>query len=98
MKASRVIICLCILFAEPLSYGIAGGSEPAAGEQSFSEKVGGAAKKIGKKIEEGFTKAAKKLEDKHVPEKVEQKLKKAADKTAEGFSKAERKIKQKLAD
>jgi len=75
------------------------GSESQAGsEASFTEKVGETAKKIGKKIEEGFKKTAKKIEEKNVPEKVERKLKKAADKTAEGFEKAERKIKQKLAD
>lgn len=69
-----------------------------SGDKGVVEKAGEAAKKIGKKIEEGFNKTAKKIEDKHVPEKVERKLKKAADKTAEGFEKAERKIKQKLAD
>jgi hypothetical protein len=69
-----------------------------SGDKGVVEKAGEAAKKIGKKIEEGFKKTAKKIEDKHVPEKVEKKLKKAADKTAEGFEKAERKIKQKLAD
>ena len=88
-----------ILIVFVLSGGIVYGSEPQGGKDaSFTEKVGETAKKIGKKIEEGFKKTAKKIEDKHVPEKVERKLKKAADKTVEGFEKAERKIKQKLAD
>jgi adenylosuccinate synthase len=91
-------LCACLIGEAVLTGGLADGSEPASDDRSFSEKVGGTAKKIGKKIEEGFTKTAKKLEDKHVPEKVEQKLKKAVDKTAEGFAKAERKIKDKLAD
>jgi adenylosuccinate synthase len=74
-------------------------SESSSGsEKGLTDKVGETAKKIGKKIEEGFNKTAKKIEDKHVPEKVERKLKKAVDKTAEGFDKAERKIKQKLAE
>ena len=60
------------------------------------ERVGETAKKVGKKIEEGVTKAAKKIEEKHVVDKVEQKLKKAADKTVEGFEKAGKKIEQKL--
>ena len=82
-----------------LSIGIVYGSESQGGKDaSFTQKVGETAKKIGKKIEEGFKKTAKKIEDKHVPEKVERKLKKAVDKTAQGFEKAERKIKEKLAD
>lgn len=82
-----------------LSAGIVYGSESQGGnDTSFTQKVGETAKKIGKKIEEGFKKTAKKIEDKHVPEKVERKLKKAVDKTAQGFEKAERKIKEKLAD
>ena len=82
-----------------LSAGIVYGSESQGGnDPSFTQKVGETAKKIGKKIEEGFKKTAKKMEDKHVPEKVERKLKKAVDKTAQGFEKAERKIKEKLAD
>jgi hypothetical protein len=99
MRGSITLMCAGALVAALLIDGIVQGAEPKGeGEASFSEKVGHAAKKIGKKIEEGFTKTAKKLEDKHVPEKVEQKFKKAADKTAEGFGKAERKVKQKLAD
>ena len=62
------------------------------------ERVGETAKKVGKKIEEGVTKAVKKIEEKHVVDKVEQKLKKAADKTAEGFEKAGKKIEQKLSN
>ncbi|MGQ0666028.1 MAG: hypothetical protein ACT4O4_03255 [Nitrospiraceae bacterium] len=60
------------------------------------ERMGDGAKKVGSKIEQGFTKAAKKIEDKHIGEKIERKLKKAASKTAEGFKKAGNKIDQKL--
>lgn len=60
------------------------------------ERIGDGAKKIGNKIEQGFTKAAKKLEQKKVGEKIERKMKKAANKTAEGFKKAGDKIDQKL--
>jgi len=60
------------------------------------ERIEGTAKKVGNKIEQGFSKAAKKIEEKHIGEKIEQKLKKAATKTAEGFKKAGEKIDQKL--
>lgn len=68
----------------------------AAKDPSVLERIGNTAKKVGKKIEQGFTKAGKKLEQKNVGEKVERKLKKAARKTAEGFKKAGNKIDQKL--
>ena len=87
------------LLAVVLNYGMVYGADSDGGSsESFSEKVGQGAKKIGDAIAEKFKKTAKKLEDKHVPEKVERKFKKAAEKTAEGFGKAERKIKEKLAD
>ena len=70
-------------------------SEP-AGDRTVVERIEGTAKKVGKKIEQGFSKAAKKIEEKHIGEKVERKLKKAATKTAEGFKKAGEKIDQKL--
>jgi F0F1-type ATP synthase membrane subunit b/b' len=60
------------------------------------ERIGNTAKKVGNKIEQGFTKAGTKLKEKKVGEKIEQKLKKAANKTAEGFKKAGDKIDQKL--
>jgi hypothetical protein len=60
------------------------------------ERIGNTAKKVGNKIEQGFTKAGKKLQEKKVGEKIEQKLKKAANKTAEGFKKAGDKIDKKL--
>jgi len=69
--------------------------EPAKGP-GVLERIGNTAKKVGNKIEQGFTKAGKKLEEKKVGEKIEQKLKKAANKTAEGFKKAGDKIDQKL--
>ncbi len=70
-------------------------SEP-TGNRSVFERIEGTAKKVGNKIELGFSKAAKKIEEKHIGEKVERKLKKAATKTAEGFKKAGEKIDQKL--
>ena len=63
---------------------------------SVTERIGNTAKKVGNKIEQGLTKAAKKLEEKKVGEKIEQKLKKAVRKTGEGFKKAGDKIEQKL--
>lgn len=60
------------------------------------ERIGNTAKKVGNKIEQGFTKAGKKLQEKKVGEKIEQKMKKAANKTAEGFKKAGDKIDKKL--
>jgi adenylosuccinate synthase len=92
-------VSACLALATVLNNAVIRATETeSGGDASFTEKVGAAAKKIGKKIEDGFKKTAKKIEDKHVPEKVEKKLKKAVDKTAEGFEKAERKIKEKLAD
>ena len=58
--------------------------------------MGDTAKKIGDKIGQGFTKTARKIEDKHIGEKIERKLQKAAAKTAEGFKKAGDKIDQKF--
>lgn len=63
---------------------------------SIPERIGNTAKKVGNKIEQGLTKAAKKLEEKKVGEKIERKLKKAVTKTEEGFKKAGKKIDQKL--
>ena len=60
------------------------------------DKIGSTAKKVGDKIEQGFSKTAKKIEEKHLGEKIEKKLKKATAKTAEGFKKAGEKIDQKL--
>lgn len=60
------------------------------------ERIGNTAKKVGNKIEQGFTKAGTKLNEKKVGEKIEQKLNKAVTKTAEGFKKAGDKIDKKL--
>jgi F0F1-type ATP synthase membrane subunit b/b' len=62
------------------------------------ERIGKTAQKVGDKIEQGFTKAGRKLKEKKVGEKIEQKLNKAAHKTAEGLKKAGDKINQKLND
>ena len=70
-------------------------SEP-TDNRTVVERIEGTAKKVGSKIEQGFSKAAKKIEEKHIGEKVERKLNKAATKTAEGFKKAGDKIDQKL--
>ncbi len=70
-------------------------SEP-TDNRTVVERIGSTAKKVGNKIEQGFSKTAKKIEEKHIGEKIEQKLKKAATKTAEGFKKAGEKIDQKL--
>ena len=70
-------------------------SEP-TGDRTVVERIEGTAKKVGNKIEQGFSKAAKKIEEKHLGEKIERKLKKAASKTVEGFKKAGKKIDQKL--
>jgi len=63
---------------------------------TVAERIGSTAEKVGNKIEQGLSKAAKKIEEKHLGEKIEQKLKKAATKTVEGFKKAGKKIDQKL--
>ena len=70
-------------------------SEP-TDNRTVVERIESTAKKVGNKIEQGFSKAAKKIEEKHLGDKIEQKLKKAATKTVEGFKKAGRKIDQKL--
>ena len=70
-------------------------SEP-TDNRTVVERIGSTAKKVGNKIEQGFSKAAKKIEEKHLGDKIEQKLKKAATKTVEGFKKAGKKIDQKL--
>lgn len=43
------------------------------------ERIGNTAKKVGGKIEQGFDKAARKLEGKKVGEKLERKLKKSCE-------------------
>lgn len=65
-------------------------------DRTVLERIEGTAKKVGKKIEQGVSKTAKKIEDKHLGDKIEQKLKKAVRKTEEGFKKAGDKIDQKL--
>lgn len=60
------------------------------------ERIGKTAQKVGNKVEQGFTKAGRKLKEKKVGEKIERKLEKAVHKTAEGLKKAGDKINQKL--
>ncbi len=98
MKAQRLIgllvWLLLPLWALPGPTAVA--ESETTEEPGVMEQIGNGAKKVGNKIEQGFTKAARKIEEKHVGEKIEQKLKKAATKTAEGFKKAGNKIDQKL--
>lgn len=75
---------------------VALGEDKSVNNPGVAERIGNTAKKVGNKIEQGLTKAAKKLEEKRVGQKIEQKLKKAVNKTAEGFKKAGDKIDQKL--
>ena len=70
-------------------------SEP-KDNRSVAERIVSTAKKAGNKIEQGFTKTVKKIEQKYLGGKVEQNLKRAAKKTAEGFKKAGEKIDQKF--
>ena len=98
MRFYRILRWALVLFLLP---GIVSGSEALAEsetteEPGVMERIGNGAKKVGNKVEQGFTKAARKIEEKHVGEKIERKLKKAATKTAEGFKKAGNKIDQKL--
>jgi len=69
--------------------------EPRSNPSVF-ERIGNTAKKVGKKIEQGVSKAARKIEEKKVGEKIERKLNKAVTKTREGFKKAGDKIDKKL--
>ncbi len=91
----RLIVGLCVSLWVLSGSPVSAEDEPAQGS-GVLERIGNTAKKVGHKIEQGFGKVAKKVEEKHIGEKVEQKLKKAADKTAEGFKKAGDKIDQKL--
>jgi hypothetical protein len=75
---------------------VALGEDRPADNPSVAERVGNTAKKVGNKIEQGFTKTETKLKDKKIGEKIERKLKKAVTKTEEGFKKAGKKIDQKL--
>ncbi len=75
---------------------VAWGEDKPVHNPSVTERIENTAKKVGNKIEQGFAKAAKKLQEKKVGEKIERKLKKAVTKTEEGFKKAGKKIDEKL--
>lgn len=102
MRSSRLFLILGLM----VSFWPGGtGAVPSASAEDQAgkspgvlERIGNTAKKVGDKIEQGFTKAGRKLKEKKVGEKVERKLKKAADKTAQGFKKAGDKIDKKLND
>lgn len=91
----RLVIGLCVPFWILSGSPVSAEDEPAK-SPGVLERIGNTAKKVGNKIEQGFTKAGTKLKEKKVGEKIEQKLKKAANKTAEGFKKAGDKIDKKL--
>ncbi len=90
----KVVWLLLLIWVVSASAALAE-SEP-TDNRTVIERIEGTAKKVGKKIEQGFSKTVKKIEEKHLGDKVEKKLKKAARKTAEGFKKAGEKIDQKL--
>jgi hypothetical protein len=92
--AAGVVLCLLPL-SFILTHTALAEDEPAKSPGVF-ERIGNTAKKVGNKIEQGFTKAGRKLEEKKVGEKIERKLNKAANKTAQGFKKAGDKIDKKL--
>jgi hypothetical protein len=93
--SSRWVVWLLLPFWATLGSVALAESKP-ADNPSMAERIGNTAKKVGNKIEQGFTKAATKLQEKKIGEKIERKLKKAVTKTEEGFKKAGRKIDQKL--
>ena len=92
----RGACALLLLLVWTVSMPAAMAEDDAAKSPGFFERVGNTAKKVGNKIEQGFTKAGRKLKEKKVGEKIERKLNKAATKTAEGFKKAGDKIDKKL--
>lgn len=90
-------LAFCLLL--PLwfaSIPMAMAEDDSAKSPGLFESIENTAKKVGKKIGQGFNRVGRKLEEKKVGEKVERKLKKAANKTAEGFKKAGDKIDKKL--
>jgi DNA topoisomerase VI subunit B len=89
-------VFVLLLLVWTVSIPMARAEEEAAKGPGVFERIGNTAKKVGNKIEQGFTKAGRKLKEKKVGEKIERKLNKAATKTAEGFKKAGDKIDQKL--
>ena len=90
----KVVWLLLPIWVVPASAALAE-IEP-TDNRTVIERITGTAKKVGKKIEQGVSKTAKKIEEKHLGDKVERKLKKAARKTEEGFKKAGEKIDKKL--
>lgn len=92
----RWVCALLLLLAWVVSTPMARAEGETANGPGVFERIGNTAKKVGNKIEQGFTKAGRKLKEKKVGEKIERKLNKAATKTAEGFKKAGDKIDKKL--
>jgi hypothetical protein len=94
-RGLRSVVWLCVLL-----WVLSGSSALAEDEPTKSpgvlDRIGNTAKKVGNKIEQGFAKAGRKIEEKQIGEKIERKLKKAATKTAEGFKKAGDKIDQRI--
>lgn len=102
MRSSRSFLILGLMVSlwlgGPVAVPSASAEDQADKRPGILERIGKTAQKVGDKIEQGFTKAGRKLKEKKVGEKIEQKLKKAAHKTAEGLKKAGDKINQKLND
>ncbi|MCP9455017.1 MAG: hypothetical protein NNA18_02760 [Nitrospira sp.] len=102
MRSSRSFLMLGLMVSFWLDGTVAAPSASAEDRADKSpgvlERIGHTAVTVGNKIEQGFTKAGRKLKEKKVGEKIERKLKKAADKTAQGFKKARDKIDKKLND
>ncbi len=92
---SRWVVWLLLPFWASLASVALAESKP-ADNPSVAERIGATAKKVGCKIEQGLTKAARKIQEKKVGEKIERKLKKAVTKTEEGFKKAGKKINKKF--
>ena len=91
LRACWLLQAICIA-----SGSVALAESEQAGGGSVVQQIEGTANKVGDKVEQGFTRAAKNIEGKHLGEKVERKVKKALAKTEEGFKKAAEKIKQKI--
>lgn len=90
-RLASIFLCGGMLCSSPVIAGT-----ELSENQNVVDHIGSTVKKVVDKVEMGLSRAAKKIEEKHISEKLERKLKKAATKTAEGFKKAGQKIDQKL--
>ena len=90
----RAVWLLLPIYIASVSVALAESEQ--AGGRGVVERIEDTAKKVGNNIERGFSRTAKKIEQKHFGEKVERKWKKAVTKTEEGLKKAGRKIEETL--